>query len=521
MRRQTARESGPDARRIIDWLHRQTGAHAALIASDARTVEAACPEFPHTVLRPLAELIARVSGGRLAAAVTESEGLHVRCEALGAPGPRPVLVVAGPPESAPETAALASHAGSVLTLLRRAGESDRTHRAYQRKARQLRLAVLHALMADGPVLARRMTSGAVPPLLEAERLRIYLLSCPSADRDHITRLHEDPSGYHGPDLMVHCPVFKEHLICLVVEPDAWDVSHEPGGSGATLHVPGGSGAPPHGPHRAGAAPDARPTLRAHPAGEEGGDGAGLGEVLRRLVRDNPRYVLGVSGAHPLGATAEAYGQAAHALVAARTTRDRVALFHGRSPLVSVLPAQAAARWSRVVLGPLDAVPKTSGDIARLSLIVPRSGVAQLLGLSRNTVTAHIRRTEQALGQDLADVRCRAAVHLALAFGSSPVRPAPDDGPPPGLDDLLAAVPAAAWARTLLGGVRERHVRTLRAWVDADTDAQRAAHRLGVSRNTVRAHLRAAESALGLDLLTHGSGVHDVVHALRIAELHGF
>ncbi|MFI9190529.1 helix-turn-helix domain-containing protein [Streptomyces californicus] len=478
IRRQTARGSGPDARRIIDWLHRQTGAHAALIASDARTVEAAGPEFPHTVLRELAELIARVSGGRLAAAVTEAEGLHVRCEALGAPGPRPVLVVAGPPESAPETAALASHAGSVLTLLRRAGESDRTHRAYQRKARQVRLAVLHALMADGPVLARRMTSGAVPPLLEAERLRIHLLSCPSADRDHLTRLHEDPSGYHGPDLMVHCPVFKEHLICLVVEPDA-------------------------------------------PADTEGGDGAGLGEALRRLVRDNPRYALGVSGAHPLGATAEAYGQAAHALVAARTTPDRVALYHGRSPLVSVLPAQAAARWSRAVLRPLDEVPKTSGDIARLSLIMPRTGVARLLGLSRNTVTAHIRRTEQVLGQDLADVRCRAAVQLALALCSAPVRPAPDDdGPPPDLDDLLAAVPAAAWARTLLGRVRERHVRTLRAWVDADTDAQRAAHRLGVSRNTVRAHLRAAESALGLDLLTHGSGVHDVVHALRIAELHG-
>ncbi|MFE9461608.1 helix-turn-helix domain-containing protein [Streptomyces californicus] len=418
----------------------------------------------------------------------------------------------GAPESAPETAALASHAGSVLTLLRRAGDSDRAHRAYRRKARQVRLAVLHALMADGPVLARRMTSGAVPPLLEAERLRIYLLSCPSADRDHITRLHEDPSGYHGPDLMVHCPVFKEHLICLVVEPDAPDAPHEPGGAGATLHGPGGAGAPP----------DARPARHAHPADEEGGVGTGLGEALRRLVRDNPRYVLGVSGAHPLGATAEAYGQAAHALVAARTTPDRVALYHGRSSLVSVLPAPAAARWSRAVLGPLDAVPKTSGDIARLSLIVPRSGVAQLLGLSRNTVTAHIRRTEQALGQDLADVRCRAAVHLALALGSLPVRPAPDDdGPPPALDDLLAAVPAAAWARTLLGRVRERHVRTLRAWIDADTDAQRAARRLGVSRNTVRAHLRAAESALGLDLLTHGSGVHDVVHALRIAELHGF
>ncbi|MEU7134848.1 helix-turn-helix domain-containing protein [Streptomyces sp. NPDC046261] len=478
MRRQAARGADPDVRRILEWLHQQTSAHVALIASDAHGVEATSPGFPRAVLSPLTELLARLSGGQLAAAVTQAEGLHVRCQALGPHGPRSVLVVASPSESAPETAVLVSHTASVLTLLRQAGDSDRTWRAYQRKARQVRLAVLHALLAGGPILARRMTSGAVPPLLEADRLRVYLLFCPSADRDRIAWTHEDPSGYHGPDLMVHCPVFKEHLICLVVEDDEGD--------------------------------------------DSGGRSSGLGEVLRRLVCDNPRYALGVSGAHPLGATAEAYGQAAHALAAARTTPGRVIFYHGQTPLVSVLRQEPATRWSRELLRPLDSVPKTSVDITRLSMIMPRSGVARLLGLSRNTVTAHIKHTEQALKQDLTGVRSRAAVHLALALSSSGAAPATDERqPPPTLDDLLSAEPAAAWARALLRPLQARHLRTLRVWIDTHSDAQQAARRLGISRNTVRAHLRAAEAALGLDLLTHGSGVHDVVHALRIAEIHGF
>ncbi len=56
---------------------------------------------------------------------------------------------------------------------------------------------------------------------------------------------------------------------------------------------------------------------------------------------------------------------------------------------------------------------------------------------------------------------------------------------------------------------------MRAWIAANTDAQAAGRTLGVSRNTVRAHLRAAEALLNRDLLTLTSGVHDVVHALRI------
>ncbi|MFE0135822.1 helix-turn-helix domain-containing protein [Streptomyces sp. NPDC059037] len=478
VRRQASRGAGADAGRILDWLHQQTGVDVAVVAGDARTVESSTAGFPREVLGSLPGLLGRLSGGQLAAAATQAEGLHVRCEALGPYEPRPVLVVVGRSAPSPETVALTSHAGQVLALLRRADGVDRARRDYHDKARQLRFAVLHGLLTGGPLLARRMTTGAVPPLLDADRLRVHLLRCPSADRDRIARAHQDPYGYQGQALMVHCPVFKEHLICLIADDGT------PGGSGGV----GGSGGPTR----------------------------GLGETLRLLVRDDPRYALGVSGAQPLGATAEAYSQAAHALAAARTTPGRVAHYHGQTPLAGILPAQPALAWARALLRPLDSVPKASADITRLAVSMPRSGVARLLGLSRNTVAAHLRRAELALGQDLSDVRSRAAVHLAIALGSSCAGPEPDQRQlPPALPDLLSNEAAAAWAQTILRPLHARHRRTLQGWIDANTDAQQAARRLDISRNTVRAHLRTAEAALGLDLLTTGTGTHDVVHALDI------
>lgn len=79
-----------------------------------------------------------------------------------------------------------------------------------------------------------MTTGAVPPLLDADRLRVHLLRCPSADRDRIARAHQDPYGYHGQALMVHCPVFKEHLICLIADDGTAGGSGGSGGKRAAL-----------------------------------------------------------------------------------------------------------------------------------------------------------------------------------------------------------------------------------------------------------------------------------------------
>ncbi|WP_344534371.1 helix-turn-helix domain-containing protein [Streptomyces albiaxialis] len=478
MGRQASRPQDPDVRRILEWLHARTGAQVALVAVAAADgvgrVETATPGFPRRLPDSLSGLLVRLSTGQLAAAATRDGELHVRAAALGPHEPRPVLVAAFPGEPAPEQAALLSHTAAVLTLLRRAGDSDRSWRNYQRSARQMRIAVLQALLAGDVLLARRMTTGVVPPLLEAPRVRLHLLHCPVDDRDRIVRAEQDASGYHGPDLLVQCPVFKDHLICLVAEDE-----HEDGGKGAY----------------------------------------GRGAMLRRLVRDNSGYALGVSGSHPLAATAAAYSQATHALAAARAAPDRIAYYHGRSPLEGVLPRQPALDWARTLLAPLQEAPETSADVTRLAMTMPRTAVARLLDLSRNTVTAHLRRAERALGRDLTEVRARADVHLALSLDSSgAARPVEVRSRPVTLDHLLRTERAAAWSETLLHPLQDRHVRTLQVWIEANTDAQRAAQRMGISRNTVRAHLRAAENVLGLDLLTLGTGTHDIVHALRIARV---
>lgn len=478
VRRQASHGAEPDVGDVLEWLHRQTGAQFALVADDGDTVESSSTGFPREILRPLAPLLTRISGGQLAAAAAQADVWHVRCDALVTHESRLLLVAAARSVLGREAVALISHAGSVITLLRRAGHGERTWSGFQHKARQLRFAVFQALLAGDSLLARRMTTGAVPPLLEAAQLRVHLLHCPPADRDQIAWAYQDPSGYHGPDLMVQCPAFREHLICLIAD-----------GAADT---------------------DGRGVSRSS------GQAGGRGEALRRLVRDNSGYALGVSGPHPLGATAGAYSQAAHALAAARSTPGRVFSYQGETPLDGVLPRQPALAWARTVLRPLDSLPASTVDIARLLTAAPRPAVARLLNLNRNTVAAHISRAGGALGLDLAEASSRAAIHLALALTSACADPEPDDSQqPPTLDDLLHTERAAAWAQSFLGPLRAPQLRTLQAWIDANTDAQQAAFRLGISRNTVRAHLRTAEAELGRDLLTMGVGIHDVVHALHI------
>ncbi|MZD04434.1 PucR family transcriptional regulator [Streptomyces sp. SID5785] len=477
LHRQAARgDTAPDPRRILNWLHRHTGTHTALVDGATGRVDTATAGFPHDDLEPLAALLSRLSAGSLDTAATQAAGRYVRLEALGPFAPRPVLVAVSDAEPPPHASAALAHAAGVLALLHRAGDVDRTRRGYQAKAHQVRFAVLQALLSGDALLARRMTTGAVPPILEAGRLRLHLLHCLPADRERIVHAMQDPSGYHGPDLIVQCPVFKEHLICLIADDG-----------------PDGEATAPQSP---------RPSRAAD---------------LHRLVEENTPYALGVSDAHPLTETAAAYTQAAHALSAARTVPDRVAHYHGRTPLEGVLPQAAALGWARTFLQPLEQAPRISVDIARLALWMPRTGVAKLLDMSRNTVAAHIRRVESVLAVDLGDIRVRAAVHLALALdGAATARPADDaDGEPVALGDLFRSERAAAWARTRLRPLAERNRRTLEAWVAENADAQQAARLLGISRNTVRAHLRAAESELGLDLLTLGSGIHEVVHALQI------
>ncbi|KUO16726.1 helix-turn-helix domain-containing protein [Streptomyces dysideae] len=461
-------------REVLAWLERRIGADAAWVGRGA-VVQAATGRFPTEVMGGLREQLERLTDGRLAAATIRVGAREVHLEAFGPRAPRPVLVTVGASALSRESAALASHVGTLLELRGRASKADSHLRGYEDKARQLRFAVLTALMTGDLTLARRMTTGDVPSLLSAERVRVYLLSCPDADRDRLARVHLDSSGYHGSGLMVHCPAFKEHLICPIAE-DA-----EPGGR----------------PEQA--------------------------EVLRRLVRDNSGYALGISRPHPLTSTAAAYGEALHALAVARNSPRRLAAYSGRPSLVHLLPRPEALAWAAAFLAPLHDLPTITVDVTRLAVTFPRSAVARLLHLSRTTVAAHCRRAEEALGVDFGAVRTRAAVDLALSLSGLQSVPARFSHRAPNLEELLRTPPATAWAETFLHPLHAARPATLHvtasAWIDADTDARRTAARLGLSRNTVRAHLRAAESLLNRDLLTTGSGIHDLVHALSVTGGH--
>ncbi|MFI7275649.1 helix-turn-helix domain-containing protein [Streptomyces sp. NPDC049879] len=469
---------GPDVGHVVAWLGRRTGAEVALIC-ERGTVEAATPGFPGGAPDGFRPLLRRLTRGEMAAAVTEFDGARISLEALGHHRPRPVLAVLHTGALPPAARSLASRAGSVLALLRGAARAEETARAYRRKAGQVRVAVLMTLLSGKPLLARRITTGAVPALLDCDRLRVHLLRCPPGDREPLVSEYEDAVGYHGQGLMIPCPVYDDHVICLVPEPsDAADAPPE--------HAE----APP------------------------------LGPVLRRLVAENPRYALGVSAPHPQSATAVAYEQARHALAMARSARDRTAEYLGPSALESLLPDGPARAWAHAFLRPLTEVPDTHLDVVRLALTIPRVGVARLLGISRNTVTARLRTAEDLLKTDLGDLGSRAELALALALTpTADILRAPER-PAPALTDLLATPPAVAWASALLAPLRPPRrpelLRTARAWTQENGDAQRAASRLGSSRNTVRTRLRTAEQLLGRDFLSTGSGVHDLVLAFRIA-----
>jgi DNA-binding CsgD family transcriptional regulator len=96
-------------------------------------------------------------------------------------------------------------------------------------------------------------------------------------------------------------------------------------------------------------------------------------------------------------------------------------------------------------------------------------------VSRNTVTAHLRRVQGALGLNLQDARSRAELALALAITGLPLpdgSAAVENAPTPSVDSLLSTEGSSA----------------------------RTARNLGISRTTVRFHLRTAERLLQRSLL---------------------
>ncbi|AUG76174.1 PucR family transcriptional regulator [Kitasatospora sp. MMS16-BH015] len=477
--------------RVVEWLGRTLGAHVLLdgaglgnadggsppdglgtpVASSPRAEAALAAAGRATVADP-------VAAGRLRTAVLAGGGLHLRLAAVGRAGA--YLTVGRVKPFGPSAGGLVAQAAGLLDpLLRlRAAEGERERAA--ELASGLRVAVFQLLMGGEVTLAQRAAEGLVPGLLAAESVRVQVLECPAEERNALADACAEATA--GRALVVRCPATEQHLIVV---------------------------SPVEGPE---------------PAADAGWGTAG--RVLRGFLAGHPERRLGGSGVHPLEKVAAAYGDAIRALAAARLRPGRAALYAVEDRLVRVLDRAVAREWAAGVLAPLHAVPLAGRDqlygTLGLGLEFPATSAGRILGVSRNTVRARMDRAAALLGLDLSRVAARAVLHLALRVGesesgtgASAVR----------LAEVLGAEAARAWAEGLAERLAEdgRDLRgTLRAWLGADANVERAARRLGLHPQTVREHLRSAEQLLQRQLLSGGSGVYETAlafAALGELELH--
>ncbi|MFF0462521.1 helix-turn-helix domain-containing protein [Streptomyces mexicanus] len=467
------RPAGQDVRRVVSWLAGATHGTACLL--DGTGARLAGRPIPLN-----GRLLADVTSGRLASAALEDGGRHLRAVRVGGPHSPPlaVLAVSRTTPFDRQTAEMVTHTATVVELLLRARQTSETGRRLREATSALRLAILQLLMVEDTVSARRVAAGLWPGLLDTDTAHLYVLQTRPDDRERLAEECLDIAGEQA--LVVRCPAEDGHVIVLA------------------------------------------------PA-------EATGRALRSLVAGRPHTYLGGSTRQSLARTATAYGQAVSALALARCRPDGTAVYAERTHPERLMDPGALYAWSARLLRPLDVLPHhVRAELVgttRLGLEFTAVRAARILGVSRNTVRARMERTAGLLGADLSRLSVRAAVHLALntqacldtaaatpAASAAPAASTEAAGPSGGvvrLVDLLAAPALRTWAHELLGRLAAdpRDLRgTLRAWIAADGNAERAAQLLGVHAQTVRGHLRGVEPVLERRLLATGSDLYEIVLA---------
>ncbi|MFD9562221.1 helix-turn-helix domain-containing protein [Streptomyces sp. NPDC059994] len=400
------------------------------------------------------------------------QGVHVVKLPVSSMETAPYLVAAGASPFAPETLPLAE---VTVKLLAMAHDAQRA-RELRESARGVRLGAFQMLMGGQTLLAQRALAALEPGLLQTSRIRVYVIAGPPEQREDAVSLLEAHIG--GKALLVRCPARGDHVI--IVDP---------------LH--GGEDAP-----------------------------GSVAQTLRRTMAVLPGRSMGGSRPYPLGAVAEAYGEAANALLSARYHRDRIDLFDGSSQLAPLL-GDAAHVWAERVLAPLLGLPLVVREeltsTLRITMEFSHARTARILGAHRNTVSARVARCAEVLGQDgaplhLKDARLRTVLHLVLSLVYAPVPPAQDAPGSPSLAAILQCAPAQAWARGLLQPLHDDErdlLSTLRAWVGCNLHVEEAAAQLGIGARAVRLRLRCMESLLQRDLSSGLAGAHAAILALAI------
>ncbi|MFJ3640346.1 helix-turn-helix domain-containing protein [Streptomyces sp. NPDC090108] len=454
--------AGRDPRRVVGWLARTVradvclqDAHGSLLAGERLPLDGA--------------VLDRLLSGRISSAALDADGRRIRLVGIRHPGQAPaaVLAVARPEPFDRRTTEILHGTASVLELLLRERELTESAHRLRRASADLRLAILQLLMVEDVVSARRVAAGLWPGLLEHDTVRVYVVESAPERRDALADACVDAT--RGQALVVRCPAVDGHVIVVGPAPAA-------------------------------------------------------GDRLRSVLDGRADTFLGGSLRQRLARTATAYGQAVSALAVARFRPDRSAVYATRTHPERLLDPAGLRAWSAGVLRPLDTLPHhTRAELlatTRLGLDFTAVSAAKVLGVSRNTVRARMDRVEALLGADFSDLTTRAAARLALnneaAHGSydgdgTAVRPAARAG----LGGLLGSAAPRLWARDLLARLDGdgRDLRgTLRAWIEAGANAERAARDLGVHAQTVREHVRAAEPVLERQLLAGGNDLYEVVLA---------
>ncbi|EHN74583.1 DNA-binding protein [Streptomyces coelicoflavus ZG0656] len=454
------RPAGRDLHRVVAWL--AGTAHATVSLQDGTGRLLAGTRLPLDK-----GLVADVTSGRIASAALEDRGRHLRLVpvARSHPARAAVLAVARATPFDRRVADIVAHTAQVMELLLAGHESTAAGNRLRRATADLRLAILQLLMVEDTVSARRVAAGLWPGLLDTDTACVYVVESSPAERDRLAE--ECVSATEEQALVVRCPAVDGHVIVLA-------------------------------PHDT------------------------AGEELRSLVGHRPGVFLGGSAPQGLARTAAAYGQAVSALAVARFHPQKAALYAERTRPERLMDPAELHDWTAGVLSPLDTLPHhTRAELlatTRLGLEFTAVNTAKVLGVSRNTVRARMDRVESLLRTDFADLTVRAAVHLALNSQVGLAEPPPGAGARTGtarLTGLLSGPALRTWAVDLLGRLdpdgRDLR-RTLRTWIAAGGNAERAAQKLGMHAQTVREHVRSAEPVLERELLAAGSDLYEVVLA---------
>ncbi|MDH6629684.1 DNA-binding CsgD family transcriptional regulator [Streptomyces sp. LBL] len=457
-----------DVRRVVAWL-------ADAVQGAASLQDGSGALLAGTRVAVDENLVADLVTGRIASVSWEGQRHHLRLVRVERPQPgaAAVLAVSRPAPFDRRASEVVLRTAQVLELLLRARETTAAGHRLRRAASDLRLAILQLLMVEDTVSARRVAAGLWPGLLDTDTACVYVLEGDAAARDRLAEACLDAT--EGQALVVRCPAVDEHVIVV---------------------TPGESAA----------------------------------EALRSLIDRYPGTFLGGSVRQSLARTATAYGQAVSALAVAHFRPEKTAVYAERTHPERLMDPAVLRAWTALLLRPLDTLAHhTRAELlatTRLGLEFTAVSAAKILGVSRNTVRARMERVEGLLCTDFAHLPVRAVAHLALntQIGLSEA-PAEGSGPAPAsarLIDLLAGTAVRAWACDLLGRLdtdaRDLR-RTLRGWIAAGGNAERAAHALGMHAQTVRDHVRSAEPVLERRLLAAGSDLYEVVLAhLAVGDL---